>query len=459
MGNITVLDLPMPPPEQRAEIARRARLIAEHLDAGYVIVAQHFMSNISPQKFVFVLYKSDTVTSPPAKPSPPDMTNEEIQTLYVELEAMRGQTEVSGFADPEALADAGRQIAGFIDPDGVQDSIVRISRGATKNSGSPMWRCLTAAGRRVNIFKHELPERDTYHLFRDKFHSDPIGAPFDLMDMLPGQVIAPEAWEISTVQQRVGWIPLAGGDDRPLGGIHVTLVQDGEWWKVAQVDNGIWERLTTIYDPSDDWRESQRQRAIEWATRMIDGNALIFDTETTGTDHEAEIVRIAVLRTNGKLVLDQYIRPEQVHKLMQPDEKGVMPADIHGITPEQLKDEPTFPDIYEAIRQALQGHHCIAYNASFDFRLLTQTRIRHDLPFIISRPDCAMLMFAQYVGEFNTYHMDYRVWSLRDACAMMGIVTGNLHDPVNDCKATLELIRAMSRGEEPRIDAAEADEE
>ena len=33
--------------------------------------------------------------------------------------------------------------------------IIRMERGATKGSGSPMWKCQTVDGQRVNVFKHE----------------------------------------------------------------------------------------------------------------------------------------------------------------------------------------------------------------------------------------------------------------------------------------------------------------
>src|SRR5574342_489096 len=45
--------------------------------------------------------------------------------------------------------------------------ITRMTRGATKNSGSPMWRCVAAVDTRVNICQHSDPAKDTYHLFND----------------------------------------------------------------------------------------------------------------------------------------------------------------------------------------------------------------------------------------------------------------------------------------------------
>ena len=41
--------------------------------------------------------------------------------------------------------------------------IVKIVRGETKNSGSPMWRCYDADDEQVNVFEHENPDIDNTH--------------------------------------------------------------------------------------------------------------------------------------------------------------------------------------------------------------------------------------------------------------------------------------------------------
>lgn len=42
--------------------------------------------------------------------------------------------------------------------------ITHIIRGETKNTGSPIWRCYTDTGEQVNIFKHDDPTKDSYHI-------------------------------------------------------------------------------------------------------------------------------------------------------------------------------------------------------------------------------------------------------------------------------------------------------
>jgi hypothetical protein len=47
----------------------------------------------------------------------------------------------------------------------VTNYITYVERGETSNSKSPMWRCTCADGERVNIFKHEDPQKNSYALF------------------------------------------------------------------------------------------------------------------------------------------------------------------------------------------------------------------------------------------------------------------------------------------------------
>lgn len=42
--------------------------------------------------------------------------------------------------------------------------IVRVERGNTKNSNSPMWRCYTADNAQINFFKHDDPDKNTFPL-------------------------------------------------------------------------------------------------------------------------------------------------------------------------------------------------------------------------------------------------------------------------------------------------------
>lgn len=83
--------------------------------------------------------------------------------------------------------------------------IISAERGETKNSASPMWRCVTEGGERVNIFKHSDPAKDTFHLFAEADYG-----------------------------MQLEEIPMfATVDFDP--GICITMSKKGQWWEIVAV--------------------------------------------------------------------------------------------------------------------------------------------------------------------------------------------------------------------------------
>lgn len=169
-----------------------------------------------------------------------------------------------------------------------------------------------------------------------------------------------------------------------------------------------------------------KYRAIEWAKHIttLEG-VVVLDTETT--DFDGEIIEIAIVDMQGNVVLDQRIKPE--------GEMNPGAEDIHGISLDDLKDCPTFPMVYEQIKQAITQKIVLIYNASFDTARLQSDCERHELDPIKYGYDCVMLWYAQYVGEWNDYHGNYRWQKLNGG-----------HSALSDCKATLQIIKDMANG-------------
>lgn len=92
-----------------------------------------------------------------------------------------------------------------------------------------------------------------------------------------------------------------------------------------------------------------RFQAADWA-RVVsaDPNAIILDTETTGLDINDQIIEIAVISTNGQVLLDTLVNIACLDHTAQDNV-------IHGITDEMLEDAPTFAGIYSELRCLLRG--------------------------------------------------------------------------------------------------------
>ncbi len=91
---------------------------------------------------------------------------------------------------------------------------------------------------------------------------------------------------------------------------------------------------------------------------------IILDTETTGLEPSQghRIIEIGCVEVvNRKLTgnhYHQYIQPER-----EIDEQAI---EVHGITPEFLKDKPVFADIAEEFMAFVDGGQLVIHNAPFD---------------------------------------------------------------------------------------------
>jgi DNA polymerase-3 subunit epsilon len=177
--------------------------------------------------------------------------------------------------------------------------------------------------------------------------------------------------------------------------------------------------------------DSDRERVVEWASELLRRkNWVILDTETTGTFEFDEIVQVAILSSDGKTLLDTLVRPTQP-----------IPLDataIHGITNDDVKDAPLFPEVYEKIEKIIHGNTLVIYNARFDVRLIQQSLAKHNLLPIgldLDYVDCAMLMYSAWVGDLWPYG-GYKWQKLE---------SGD-HTALGDCRATLKLIKKMAEG-------------
>ncbi len=175
---------------------------------------------------------------------------------------------------------------------------------------------------------------------------------------------------------------------------------------------------------------------------LKDQEFYVLDTETTGL-HDGEIVQLALIKSDGQIVLDTLIKP------VRP-----IPADataIHGITDEICKDAPSWPDIAEPLKQVLQGKLLVVYNAVFDRGMMHKSQERHNLPKIewkeICSWHCAMEAYAEFYGDYNSYRGSYRWQKLVFAAKNCGQPTDDAHDALADCLMTLGVVKHMLKAE------------
>lgn len=197
-------------------------------------------------------------------------------------------------------------------------------------------------------------------------------------------------------------------------------------------DSSLSERIATD-GPSLD----PQQAAIEWAYRFAtDPRTLYLDTETTGLDAGAEVVDLAVVASDGRILLETLIRPSRQ-----------IPSDasaIHGIYAEHVADAPTWPVIHERLHDLLVDRPVVVYNAPFDRRMVEQCCRRHGLATPSSSWECAMRRFAAFHGD-RTQRGGFRSHKLEFAVTRFGARPGG-HRAAADALACRSVVHGMAAG-------------
>lgn len=204
----------------------------------------------------------------------------------------------------------------------------------------------------------------------------------------------------------------------------------GKGHAIAEIVNHAW----LIADMAC-YHESRSEPPVATAKRWLRGNYLILDTETTGLDRDAKIVEIAVIDCTGATLLNTLVNPG----IPIPPEATA----IHDITDEMVQGAPTWKDIERQVIDLL-SRKWIAYNASFDARMLDQ-----ELPIPVAEIatyECAMQLCAEFRGEWDFYRRKYKWAKLVDAAAALNVAPGegNAHRALYDCQMTLAVIRAIA---------------
>lgn len=181
---------------------------------------------------------------------------------------------------------------------------------------------------------------------------------------------------------------------------------------------------------------NHRLKIAQQARLLALKRPLFLDTETTGLDDRAEIVEIAVIDSEGAVLVESLVRPTRK-----------IPGDairIHGITDDMVADAPTWLELFPLLEQILTGRLVGIYNAEFDLRMLSQSHLAHNrfFPRDLFQNFCIMKLYAKYYGAPG-YYGSPRWQKLEEAARQCGIPLHNTHRARDDAllaKAVFEHI-------------------
>jgi DNA polymerase III subunit epsilon len=181
---------------------------------------------------------------------------------------------------------------------------------------------------------------------------------------------------------------------------------------------------------------SPHARAVEWARRITREPAVVyFDSETTGLGPEAELCDVAVVGSDGRVLLDALICPL---RSIPPEATAV-----HGITERMVHRAPLFREFYPRLAAVLRGRVVVIYNAEYDTGIVRQVCRAEGLPDPIERWECAMLAYGDFDGTPG-FRGGMKWHRLSNAAAALGIANPAAHRALADAETTRRLVLAMA---------------
>ncbi len=156
------------------------------------------------------------------------------------------------------------------------------------------------------------------------------------------------------------------------------------------------------------------------------------DLETTGvslsTDRIVEIAIIKILPDGSRQVKRKLINPE----MPIPKESG----DIHGITDEQVKNEPTFKQVANEIKMFIDNCDMGGYNSNrFDIPILMEEFLRAGLEVDLTDRKMIDVQHIFYTMEPRTLTAAYKFFCQKQLV--------DAHSAEADVDATIEVLMAQ----------------
>ncbi|MCI5675364.1 MAG: PolC-type DNA polymerase III [Ezakiella sp.] len=159
---------------------------------------------------------------------------------------------------------------------------------------------------------------------------------------------------------------------------------------------------------------------------------VVFDIETTGLNpREDDIIEIGAVKIVGNDIVDSF------NELINP---GYAISDfttqLTSITNEDLKDKPSFEDLYLKFHEFIKDSILVAHNANFDIGFIKYKYSLKDIE--IDNPYCDTLKMSRHVlPELKNHKLD-------TVASRLGVNLLNHHRAVEDAKATGEIFIALN---------------
>jgi DNA polymerase III subunit epsilon len=160
-------------------------------------------------------------------------------------------------------------------------------------------------------------------------------------------------------------------------------------------------------------------------------NFIAIDFETANRFRHSICAVGMVFVEDGKIV-------DSIYQLINPEEDfDMMNIAIHHITPNDVKDSPTFDIFYQSIKDKIDNQTLVAHYLAFDGYALRDNLVRYQLQPCTNKLLCTYQLSKRLIlGKFN-----YRLDTL---CEHYGIDLSNHHHALDDAQACAELMLKLA---------------
>lgn len=156
-------------------------------------------------------------------------------------------------------------------------------------------------------------------------------------------------------------------------------------------------------------------------------NFVAIDLETA-TEERDSICEIGIT-----IVENSKIKGSRSWLVQPPDnEYDEFNIDIHGITPEQTENSPSFDEVWKEVEPYLDGNVVVAHNTSFDTYVLRDSFLWNEMQFPNFAFFCSYRLAKKVVNNCYSYSLPF-------VCEALGIDFGKHHRAGDDSKACAEL--------------------